>query len=69
MWRDRILTDCSTCRWWQPYEDNTDDPETGVCSSVHDNDYARADLVDPNDRTIFLTYSSFSCADWTDKER
>ena len=55
---------CFNCQWWQPYDTGNGEPESGVCSSVNDNDYASVTIESPNDQPpVFVTYASFLCRD------
>lgn len=57
---------CANCRWWKPFDTGNGDPETGMCTSVIDNEYAQTDLrhEDSQQRPVlFITYAEFWCSD------
>lgn len=60
---------CFNCRWWQPYDTGTGEPETGVCSSVNENDYASVTIESQDSAPpVFVTYANFWCRDHQDEE-
>ncbi len=58
---------CETCRWWKRQGDS----DTGVCTSVMNNDYASADIVyqsGADKGALFVTYAEFGCRDFAPRD-
>lgn len=63
---------CANCRWWRPFETLDQEPETGMCASIYDNEYAQTDLrFEDRDHkpVLFITYAEFWCSDHQFKEK